>query len=547
MQQNTNIVGKNKMQSISNSLRKETIQNKGITLQDNRAKSILQKKVNNTGLPDNLKSGIENLSGHAMDDVKVHYNSNKPAQLNAHAYAQGSEIHLASGQEKHLPHEAWHVVQQKQGRVKPTLQMKGKVNVNDDAELEKEADVMGRKAINITHTSQFRRKNLINNSLTSHITQNVKKIETPKEKFDRQMKELNNHITNANEKIINIHKIKAKLSTDASTTPMNPSFFLNNLPTTDHLDISKKEARMANFSSMVKEFVNAMQKSNVTPEIQTALVKSTLDASESIYISGNTSNSNKKIGVKKAMVLGDYYRSNIRPISIKRRVRGIESVAKSLGYKSKGKFILKKDFRNIIVVVKGDTEKTIRKKIARKLLTDNKRNALRLSGTSSRKFAKAYSSKRLQVPTNKENIHAESAILASLKDTKNKIQEIGGTKVACMACQAYFTKLKEDGLLGDHTGYGWISKSSQDQLKLLIDSINTAEDYLVNLVAILESRLSKLKRYTGAAGDKNVQDAEPESDVDNTDSEDEESLIILEKSQPIIEIAKVLVANSYSK
>lgn len=106
----------------------------------------IQKKKNNTGLPDNLKSGIENLSGHSMDDVMVHYNSDKPAQLNAHAYAQGSDIHLGSGQEKHLPHEAWHVVQQKQGRVKPTMQMKGKVNVNDDAGLEKEADLMGAKS-----------------------------------------------------------------------------------------------------------------------------------------------------------------------------------------------------------------------------------------------------------------------------------------------------------------------------------------------------------------------------------------------------------------
>ncbi len=104
-------------------------------------------KPNNTGLPDNLKSGIENLSGYSMDDVKVHYNSDKPAQLNAHAYAQGSDIHLAPGQEKHLPHEAWHVVQQAQGRVKPTMQMKGEVPVNDDKGLEQEADIMGAKAI----------------------------------------------------------------------------------------------------------------------------------------------------------------------------------------------------------------------------------------------------------------------------------------------------------------------------------------------------------------------------------------------------------------
>jgi hypothetical protein len=106
----------------------------------------IQKQENNTGFPDNLKSGIEHLSGYSMDDVKVHYNSDKPATLQAYAYAQGTEIHLGSGQEKNLPHEAWHVVQQKQGRVKPTQQMKGKVNLNDDAGLEKEADVMGGKS-----------------------------------------------------------------------------------------------------------------------------------------------------------------------------------------------------------------------------------------------------------------------------------------------------------------------------------------------------------------------------------------------------------------
>lgn len=98
-------------------------------------------------MPDNLKSGIENLSGYAMDDVKVHYNSPKPAQLNAHAYAQGTDVHVAPGQEKHLAHEAWHVVQQKQGRVHPTMQMKDSVPVNDDAGLEKEADAMGGKAL----------------------------------------------------------------------------------------------------------------------------------------------------------------------------------------------------------------------------------------------------------------------------------------------------------------------------------------------------------------------------------------------------------------
>jgi hypothetical protein len=108
-------------------------------------------KPNFTGLPDQLKSNIEALAGLSMDAVRVHYNSTKPAQLNALAYAQGSDIHLGPGQVRHLPHEAWHVVQQAQGRVRPTLQMAGGVAVNDDAELEREADVMGPKALEGGH------------------------------------------------------------------------------------------------------------------------------------------------------------------------------------------------------------------------------------------------------------------------------------------------------------------------------------------------------------------------------------------------------------
>jgi uncharacterized protein DUF4157 len=112
-----------------------------------QGKFTAQMKENNTGLPNNLKSGVENLSGLDMSDVKVHYNSSKPTSVQAHAYTQGSDIHVASGQEKHLPHEAWHVAQQKQGRVQPTTEIGG-MSVNDDISLEKEADNMGEKALN---------------------------------------------------------------------------------------------------------------------------------------------------------------------------------------------------------------------------------------------------------------------------------------------------------------------------------------------------------------------------------------------------------------
>lgn len=133
----------------------------------NTATAQLEEKPNNTGLPNQLKSGIESLSGMSLDGVKVHYNSDKPAQLNAHAYAQGTDIHVAPGQEQHLPHEAWHVVQQAQGRVKPTTQMKG-TSVNDDVGLETEADVMGAKALS-TATQLMSTNDSLNGGVVSQL------------------------------------------------------------------------------------------------------------------------------------------------------------------------------------------------------------------------------------------------------------------------------------------------------------------------------------------------------------------------------------------
>ncbi len=110
-----------------------------------KADTTVQQKPNNTGLPDNLKAGVESLSGFSLDDVKVHYNSSQPATVQALAYTQGTDIHVAPGQEQHLPHEAWHVAQQMAGRVAPTTEVAG-MPVNDNAGLEHEADVMGARA-----------------------------------------------------------------------------------------------------------------------------------------------------------------------------------------------------------------------------------------------------------------------------------------------------------------------------------------------------------------------------------------------------------------
>ncbi len=112
-------------------------------------KNVIQKKRREqSGLPEQLKTGAENLSGYSLDAVTVHYNSDKPATLNALAYTQGTDIHIGPGQEKHLPHETWHVVQQMQGRVNPTMHQNG-VAINDDTHLEMEAEQMGGKASNV--------------------------------------------------------------------------------------------------------------------------------------------------------------------------------------------------------------------------------------------------------------------------------------------------------------------------------------------------------------------------------------------------------------
>jgi hypothetical protein len=78
------------------------------------------KATDNTGLLDNMKDGLE---------------ESREKQLFSKQYFS----------EQHFSHEAWHVSQQMDGRVKPTTETAG-MPVNHDENLEHEADVMGAKA-----------------------------------------------------------------------------------------------------------------------------------------------------------------------------------------------------------------------------------------------------------------------------------------------------------------------------------------------------------------------------------------------------------------
>lgn len=62
-------------------------------------------KENRIGIPAQLKERMEQHTRLSFDDVRLHYNSDKPAKLGAFAYTQGNQVEIGPGQERHLPHE----------------------------------------------------------------------------------------------------------------------------------------------------------------------------------------------------------------------------------------------------------------------------------------------------------------------------------------------------------------------------------------------------------------------------------------------------------
>lgn len=105
--------------------------------------AYLQKKENGTGIPAQLKEHMEKHTGLSLDDVRVHYHSDMPKRLDALAYTQGNQVYIGAGQERHLPHELGHVVQQKLGKVRADTRHESGVMMNTDERLEREADVIG--------------------------------------------------------------------------------------------------------------------------------------------------------------------------------------------------------------------------------------------------------------------------------------------------------------------------------------------------------------------------------------------------------------------
>ena len=107
-----------------------------------------------SGMPEEVKGKMESSMGQDFSNVKIHENSSKAKDVGALAFAQGNDVHFAPGQfqpgsksgQELIGHELAHVKQQREGRVKPTTSTGG-MAVNDSPSLEKEADDMGRKAV----------------------------------------------------------------------------------------------------------------------------------------------------------------------------------------------------------------------------------------------------------------------------------------------------------------------------------------------------------------------------------------------------------------
>ncbi len=119
-------------------------------------------KSPSTPMPENVQSKMENSFGTSFSDVSIHTNDEGAKDMGALAYTQGKDVHFAPGQyspntqkgQELIGHELTHVVQQREGRVRPIKQGKG-LTINDNPALENEADEMGKRAaegksVNIT-------------------------------------------------------------------------------------------------------------------------------------------------------------------------------------------------------------------------------------------------------------------------------------------------------------------------------------------------------------------------------------------------------------
>ncbi len=110
----------------------------------------------NESLPEDLQENMENSFGQDFTNVHIQKHSQVAVDLNARAFTKGDLVHFAPGEfnpdsvkgQNLIGHEFTHVAQQRNGVVKPTSRTGKGLILNDDKELEREADIFGKKAVN---------------------------------------------------------------------------------------------------------------------------------------------------------------------------------------------------------------------------------------------------------------------------------------------------------------------------------------------------------------------------------------------------------------
>jgi hypothetical protein len=135
----------------------------------------LKQDINSSqSLSEDTRASMENALSADFSNVNIHANSQQATNVGALAYTQGNDVHFAPGQyqpnsqsgKELLGHELTHVVQQREGRVKPTTSVGG-MPVNDNAGLENEADSLGKIAAKSEGGQTTQKKSKENNTSTS--------------------------------------------------------------------------------------------------------------------------------------------------------------------------------------------------------------------------------------------------------------------------------------------------------------------------------------------------------------------------------------------
>lgn len=123
-----------------------------------QAKTTKKKKKKNGALTDVVQQKMENAFGEDFSSVNIKTNSSEAKDMGALAFTQGENVHFAPGQfdtnstkgQELIGHELTHVVQQREGRAQKKKQAKPQnegQQINDDPQLEAEADEMGKRAV----------------------------------------------------------------------------------------------------------------------------------------------------------------------------------------------------------------------------------------------------------------------------------------------------------------------------------------------------------------------------------------------------------------